>query len=53
MMALEQRATQLGMRRMHLDTANNQPGAVAFYEGLGYREIGREHLSESPRCPSR
>jgi hypothetical protein len=25
-----------------LDTATNQPEAMAFYQGLGYREVGRE-----------
>jgi predicted GNAT superfamily acetyltransferase len=28
---------------MHLDTATNQPAAMAFYQDLGYREVGREH----------
>ena len=45
MTALEQRATRLGMRRLHLDTATNQPEAMAFYRSLGYRETGREHRS--------
>jgi len=27
---------------MRLDTATNQPEAMAFYEALGYRETGRE-----------
>jgi hypothetical protein len=26
-----------------LDTADNQPEAMAFYMALGYRETGREH----------
>jgi ribosomal protein S18 acetylase RimI-like enzyme len=43
MAALEQRAGQLGMRELHLDTATNQPEAMAFYRGLGYQEVGREH----------
>jgi ribosomal protein S18 acetylase RimI-like enzyme len=43
MAALEQRAGQLGIRELHLDTATNQPEAMAFYRGLGYREVGREH----------
>jgi ribosomal protein S18 acetylase RimI-like enzyme len=43
MAALEQRAEQLGMRELHLDTATNQPEAVAFYRSLGYQETGREH----------
>ncbi len=40
---LEARAARLGMRHLRLDTATNQPEAVAFYRGLGYREVGREH----------
>jgi ribosomal protein S18 acetylase RimI-like enzyme len=43
MAALEQRAGQLGMRELHLDTATNQPEAMAFYHSLGYQEVGREH----------
>jgi ribosomal protein S18 acetylase RimI-like enzyme len=39
---LESRAIALGFREMFLDTATNQPEAVAFYRGLGYRETGRE-----------
>ena len=31
------------MRELHLDTATNQPEAMAFYGSLGYQEIGREH----------
>ncbi|GAA1036503.1 hypothetical protein GCM10009557_47400 [Virgisporangium ochraceum] len=40
--ALEQRARDLGLHRMALDTADNQPEAVAFYRALGYDESGRE-----------
>jgi ribosomal protein S18 acetylase RimI-like enzyme len=43
MTALEQRAGELGMRELHLDTATNQPEAMAFYHSLGYAEVGREH----------
>lgn len=43
MAALEQRARDLGMWCMYLDTATNQPEAMAFYEGLGYAETSREH----------
>jgi ribosomal protein S18 acetylase RimI-like enzyme len=43
MNALEERAAQLGMQQMHLDTATNQPEAMAFYRSLGYQETGREH----------
>jgi ribosomal protein S18 acetylase RimI-like enzyme len=42
MAALEQRAGQLGIGELHLDTATNQPEAMAFYRGLGYLEMGRE-----------
>jgi ribosomal protein S18 acetylase RimI-like enzyme len=42
MSELERRAGRCGLRAMHLDTATNQPEAMAFYEGLGYREVGRE-----------
>lgn len=41
MTALERRAAGLGMRQMCLDTATNQPEAVAFYRSLGYQEVGR------------
>ena len=43
MTALEQRAGELGIRELHLDTATNQPEAMVFYRRLGYREVGREH----------
>ena len=43
MTALEQRAGELGMRELHLDTATNQPEAMVFYRSLGYAEVGREH----------
>jgi hypothetical protein len=42
MNALEERATRLRMRRLHLDTATNQPEAMAFYESLCYQEVNRE-----------
>ena len=42
MAELEGRAARDGLRSMHLDTATNQPEAMAFYRGLGYREAGRE-----------
>ncbi|HLL65362.1 MAG TPA: GNAT family N-acetyltransferase [Micromonosporaceae bacterium] len=41
--ALEARAAELGITELHLDTATNQPEAMAFYASLGYREVGREH----------
>jgi ribosomal protein S18 acetylase RimI-like enzyme len=40
---LERRAARAGLRSMHLDTATNQPEAMAFYRCLGYCETGREH----------
>ncbi|WP_232050748.1 GNAT family N-acetyltransferase [Actinoplanes sp. OR16] len=43
MSGLEKRAADSGVTTMHLDTATNQPEAMAFYRGLGYREVGREH----------
>jgi ribosomal protein S18 acetylase RimI-like enzyme len=39
---LERRALDAGFFGIHLDTATNQPEAVAFYQALGYREVGRE-----------
>jgi ribosomal protein S18 acetylase RimI-like enzyme len=39
---LEGRARDLGFRRLHLDTATNQPDAVAFYGALGYMDAGTE-----------
>jgi len=43
MRSLEERAAQLGFREAHLNTATNQPEAMAFYQSMGYQEIGREH----------
>jgi ribosomal protein S18 acetylase RimI-like enzyme len=42
MTELERRAARAGLRSASLDTATNQPEAMAFYLGLGYREVGRE-----------
>jgi ribosomal protein S18 acetylase RimI-like enzyme len=42
MSALEDSARRRGFRQLHLDTATNQPEAVAFYRCLGYEEVGRE-----------
>jgi ribosomal protein S18 acetylase RimI-like enzyme len=39
---LERRAAAAGVRTAHLDTAANQPEAMAFYQRLGYREVGRQ-----------
>ena len=39
---LEDRARDLGYRELHLDTATNQPAALAFYRALGYSEDGTE-----------
>lgn len=46
MTALESRARDHGYTEMFLDTATNQPEAVAFYQALGYFEVGRETRSE-------
>jgi ribosomal protein S18 acetylase RimI-like enzyme len=42
MSELERCAVAGGLRSLHLDTATNQPEAMAFYRALGYREVGRE-----------
>jgi ribosomal protein S18 acetylase RimI-like enzyme len=42
MRELEKRAVELGLSELHLDTADNQPDALAFYRALGYQETGRE-----------
>ncbi len=42
MNALEAGASELGIEELHLDTATNQPEAVAFYRALGYTEAGTE-----------
>lgn len=39
---LEARARDLGFQRFHLDTATNQPAAIAFYKALGYTLAGTE-----------
>ena len=46
MMALESRAVNRGFREAWLDTATNQPEAMAFYQCLGYVEVGRETRPE-------
>lgn len=46
MSVLEHRALELGFQELHLDTATNQPEAVAFYEGLGYIRLGEETRPE-------
>ena len=46
MRALEEAASDLGFQQLHLDTASNQPEAVAFYRSLGYEEVGRESQPE-------
>jgi hypothetical protein len=43
---LERRAVELGFEELHLDTATNQPEAVAFYENLGYSNLGEETRPE-------
>lgn len=46
MTALESRAAACGLSEAWLDTAANQPEAMAFYESLGYAEVGRESRPE-------
>lgn len=46
MTELEQRAAELGMDHLFLDTATDQPEAMAFYESLGYQEVGRQQKPE-------
>ena len=43
---LEQRAVDLGFSEVHLDTATNQPQAMAFYEAQGYERVGEETRPE-------
>lgn len=40
MNGLEARARALGFQELHLDTATNQPDALAFYRALDYTEVG-------------
>jgi ribosomal protein S18 acetylase RimI-like enzyme len=42
--ALEERARELGYRRLVLDTSTIQTAARALYEKNGYRETGRRRL---------
>ena len=44
--AIEEAASALRFQELHLDTATNQPEAVAFYRSLGYEETGRETRPE-------
>lgn len=46
MSALERRAADLGFEEMHLDTATNQPEALAFYRALGYHALTQETRPE-------
>jgi ribosomal protein S18 acetylase RimI-like enzyme len=46
MTELEQRAARVGFVLAHLDTATNQPEAIAFYRALGYHEDGTEARPE-------
>lgn len=39
---LEERARADGFEELHLDTATNQPEAMAFYRALGYVDAGTE-----------
>ena len=42
MSELERRDAAAGFAEFVLDTATNQPDAVAFYRGTGYEEVGTE-----------
>jgi ribosomal protein S18 acetylase RimI-like enzyme len=42
MAAIEAAAYADGVRRMILETAQNQPEAIAFYESVGYCQTGTE-----------
>jgi ribosomal protein S18 acetylase RimI-like enzyme len=42
MEAIEAAAAAGGARRMVLETAQNQPEAIAFYESIGYHQTGTE-----------
>ncbi|WP_232821679.1 GNAT family N-acetyltransferase [Desertihabitans aurantiacus] len=44
--AVERRALELGFTEAFLDTSTHQPAAMAFYQALGYREVGRETRPE-------
>ena len=46
MKAIEAAAQQSGVRRMVLETAQNQPEAIAFYESIGYEQTGTESRPE-------
>lgn len=46
MSALETEAAARRYRQVWLDTATNQPEAMAFYRRIGYREIGRKTRPE-------
>ena len=46
MEAIEAAAAAGGVRRMVLETAQNQPEAIAFYEAIGYRQTGTETRPE-------
>jgi ribosomal protein S18 acetylase RimI-like enzyme len=46
MAELERRAGADGFAELFLDTTPEQPEAIAFYEALGYREVGRETRPE-------
>jgi ribosomal protein S18 acetylase RimI-like enzyme len=42
MARLEADAVGMGYRQAWLDTASNQPEAMAFYSSIGYRQVGQE-----------
>lgn len=46
MEAIEAAAAAGCARRMVLETAQNQPEAIAFYESIGYHQTGTESRPE-------
>lgn len=46
MEAIERSAFAEGVRRMVVETAQNQPEAISFYEAIGYRQTGTETRPE-------
>nr|WP_116246727.1 GNAT family N-acetyltransferase [Nocardiopsis sp. FIRDI 009] len=48
MTALEEAARDLGYTRVVLFTGPSQPEALALYDRLGYRRLGRDEVEEFP-----
>lgn len=46
MRVIEESAAAAGVRRIVLETAQNQPEAIAFYESIGYHQTGTESCPE-------